>query len=473
MAFAKLVLYQVNTLRYLLRCITFINRLNTMLRKNFGDLSKSQKNRRLKRVYQQQLPGEISCQGKPVNEQGNRSVDGVNDCPINHDLIANNLNPSNDCNNDKSLRHIASNSKTNNNLNCPAMNAGDVLSTKSKIGIQQELARWQCQYNISQAACGALLGTLRNVESLEDLKQLPKDPRTLLITPKVTNIRIVSPGEYFHYGLERGLTDQLRSIGTCNFSSNISINVHIDGLPISKSSKRQLYPILAEVFPKIARPFVIGVYHGLSKPDKCDEFLEEFILEYKNLNSTGFEYNQRQFTVTIRAVICDSPARAFVTHTKGHNGYYGCGKCVQEGDYANHRMRFLEIEAPLRSDDSFRNRLNEEHHLGQSIFEETEVGMVSQFPVEYMHLVCLGVVKKFINLWIKGWRFDTTFLKFNHAKIKDISAQLNTIRTWIPREFARKTRELGEVDRWKATELRLFLLYVGPVVFKGHLSSFT
>jgi len=40
----------------------------------------------------------------------------------------------------------------------------------------------------------------------------------------------------------------------------------------------------------------------------------------------------------------------------------------------------------------------------------------------------------------------------------------------IPREFSRKPRSLSEYKQWKATELRLFLIYVGPVVLKGVLS---
>lgn len=87
-----------------------------------------------------------------------------------------------------------------------------------------------------------------------------------------------------------------------------------------------------------------------------------------------------------------------------------------------------------------------------------------------MHLVCLGVEKKIINLWMKGWRVDEkTLLKFSHKTDKSISASLTSIKARIPSEFVRKTRDLGEVDGWKATEFRLFLLYVGPIVFKGYL----
>lgn len=45
------------------------------------------------------------------------------------------------------------------------------------------------------------------------------------------------------------------------------------------------------------------------------------------------------------------------------------------------------------------------------------------------------------------------------------------MQPYIPREFSRRPRSLSEYKQWKATELRLFLLYAGPVVSKGLLRS--
>ena len=164
--------------------------------------------------------------------------------------------------------------------------------------VRHKLAQWQCKYNISQAAFGALLKILIDVDSADEIKNLPKDPRTLLNTPKNVLIRSIVPGEYFHYGLQEGIVKQLR-FNVNDLRTNIEINVHIDGLPISKSSQRQLYPILGEIFPKIATPFVIGVYHGLEKPKKCDDFLEEFINEYNILHTEGFDYKDTKLYVTM------------------------------------------------------------------------------------------------------------------------------------------------------------------------------
>lgn len=61
--------------------------------------------------------------------------------------------------------------------------------------------------------------------------------------------------------------------------------------------------------------------------------------EYTELHNNGYFYNnkntQLHFTVTLRCIICDSPARSFVLGIKQFNSYFGCGKCIEEGDFRN------------------------------------------------------------------------------------------------------------------------------------------
>ncbi|XP_051157951.1 uncharacterized protein LOC127279569 [Leptopilina boulardi] len=79
-----------------------------------------------------------------------------------------------------------------------------------------------------------------------------------------------------------------------------------------------------------------------------------------------------------------------------------------------------------------------------------------------MHLVLLGVIKKLIQLWVKG----PLKVRLSSEEIRKISKRLLNLRCSIPCEFGRKPRSLLTYAHWKATEFRTFLLYTGPVVLK-------
>lgn len=92
----------------------------------------------------------------------------------------------------------------------------------------------------------------------------------------------------------------------------------------------------------------------------------------------------------------------------------------------------------MRSDFDFRLKKQSEHHSGTSILEEIpDLDMIAHFPSDYMHLVCLGVVKKMIvNLWMNGKPPN----KFSFREISDISDSLLQLVPYIPYEFCRKPR---------------------------------
>ena len=88
-----------------------------------------------------------------------------------------------------------------------------------------------------------------------------------------------------------------------------------------------------------------------------------------------------------------------------------------------------------------------------------------QFPLDYIHLVCLGVIKRFLLFWKKGPRP----FRLAPFQLSQISGRLKNMTGLMPSEFARQARGLDGLKRWKATELKTFLLYVGRIVLKGIL----
>ena len=62
--------------------------------------------------------------------------------------------------------------------------------------------------------------------------------------------------------------------------------------------------------------------------------------------------------------------------------------------------------------------------------------------------------------------------KLSHFSATSIDESIKLLHSFIPSEFNRKMRPLSEVCYWKATELRLFMLYAGVVVLKSrHILS--
>ena len=271
---------------------------------------------------------------------------------------------------------------------------------------QKLLAAWAVDCQVKQVHVDKLLSVFKLFPNVDIFTRLPSTCRTLLSTTRKTCLKTIEPGHYFHFGIEEGVRSMLRKLGIKRLrGKKLKLQINVDGIPISKSLGRQFWPILGYLtdFPH-SKPFLIGIYHGYSKPNDANFFLSEFVLE------------------------------------------------MYDG-----RLIFLDDDSPLRTDTSFRNREDEDHHTGRSILQDLPIDMVKCFPLDYMHLVCLGVMRKLLWAWKRG----SYQSRLRASEIDEISKFLVFICPFISCEFARKTRSVKELARWKATELRLFLLYVG------------
>ncbi|XP_043468219.1 uncharacterized protein LOC122502304 isoform X1 [Leptopilina heterotoma] len=331
--------------------------------------------------------------------------------------------------------------------------------------INSFLATWATDYRITHSQLRPLLNKLKEHNCFQ--QQIPKDPRTLLGTPTgKAAIKTVHPGVYYHFGLSTGIEEILTKYYNKPLS-NIKLKVGIDGVPLAKSSRAQFWPILASIhpFPDI---FLIGVYYGHEKPTYEEEFLEDFITEVEDLCTNGFKFRENVLTCKIDCIICDAPAKSFLLNVKGHTGFHSCTKCVIRGKWRRHRVCFPHTGKVYkkRTDANIRYRMHKKHQLGYCCLRRIpNFNLIDDIPYDYMHLVCLGCMRRLIFFLIVI-RSPSRLRKW---QINKISKRLQKLRKYIPQEFSRKPRSLKELRFWKATEYRQFVLYTGSFIFKGIL----
>lgn len=196
------------------------------------------------------------------------------------------------------------------------------------------------------------------------------------------------------------------------------------------------------------------------------------VSELKELYENEVETVFGKKFVVVDAFCCDCPAKSYVLSIKGHAGYSSCTRCQVEGERINNTTCFLGTHFSKRTHADFINRSDEDHHITHSISILTKVpetDIVNDFSLDYMHLVCLGVTKKMLLLWLGILKKSTVSVRILSKDVIKISNHLLSLNSFIPNDFSRKSRVLNEVSRWKATAFSLFLLYTGPIVLKNTL----
>lgn len=335
--------------------------------------------------------------------------------------------------------------------------------------VHLDLRKWAVYNNISHSALNDLLKSVLCKNFPQAM--FPSDARTLLRTSqKLIDINLIQ--NYCYFGIEKQINHLIEAHNVKIMENDtIELAINVDGLPLTKSTDSCFWPLLGSIKSlKILQNvvFLIGLFYGNGKPKHPDTLLSDFVKECQQLNGKiRVKHFELDFAITM--VICDMPAKSFLLQIKGPTGYYSCPKCLVEGE-AERYVCFPEVNCTKRTDISFREKTNAEHHIGTSLIENIpNLDLIDNVPLDYMHLVCLGVVKRLLCHKKYGFVFGKPPYKLRASDVITINERLKKMSRFIPIEFARKTRPITESRRYKASELRTFLIYTGPVVLKNVL----
>lgn len=237
---------------------------------------------------------------------------------------------------------------------------------------RQRLRHWVVETNVTRDSVNKLLVILRKEVSFQFL---PKTCRTLLGTQRKVTTYSLTPGNFYDFKIIDGITFSLELLQVNFHSTETCLNMYVgcDGIPITKSSNSNFWPILGLLQLDGAQPFEIGLYHGKAKPDDSNDLMRNFISECLDLIENGFRNKGTLIRIKILAFCCDAPAMSFLKKVKPFNAYFGCQKCETEGLYVFNtkkeggRVTFPQCDAKLRTDESFRYQQQAEHHFDQQV----------------------------------------------------------------------------------------------------------
>lgn len=348
--------------------------------------------------------------------------------------------------------------------------SGETNNEKSPRGMRKKLTKLFSCDRSRTAHVGSMLKLLRE-HGTEDI---PLCYATLMGTPKYKIVeRDVGPGKYFHYGIENNLLKMESRLknNIFKYSDEIVIDIGIDGATPFNSSKLSIWPIIGAIvnMPHIS-PFLIGCYAGQGDfhAEDTEEFLKDLCDELEELLSKDISMKCGVKKLVVRLFTMDSPARSKICHIKGHSSHDGCPMCAWYTTvYAGKVVYPNKVGEYIRTDSTFKLRSYLDHHHPEfrnklSRLEGLGFLMVSQFVIDPMHCIDLGVVLRLLD------QLDSML---EVANIDEISRRLIEFKNFRPQEFARDCRSLNLLSKFKATELRQFLLYGSPVFLKGLVSE--
>lgn len=342
--------------------------------------------------------------------------------------------------------------------------------SESSTGIKHFLKNWTIKHNVTEVCLSDLLVDLKN--NVDDLSKLPSDARTLLKINIAFEKSVVESGNYIHFGLAMQLKRLISNIPPSNNIKDLKLLLNIDGLPLFKSSAGQVYPILIAIMnvPQLKNiVFPVGIYYGMQKPNDIFDFLNPFINELVDLMTNGLIIEPgNKISVKLIGVCCDAPAKKDLLGIKGHGGFNSCTKCTVHGRTIERRRTFTDLDCPMRTNDDFINWVDVNFRQSDTpLVRIPDFDFVKSIILDFMHLVCLGVMKTMFLIWCNGELPH----KLSRQLIQSISDFMKNNTGSLPVEFFRQPRKLKYLLRFKATEYRSFLLYLGPVALKGVLSD--
>ena len=160
--------------------------------------------------------------------------------------------------------------------------------------------------------------------------------------------------------------------------------------------------------------------------------------------------------------VLDLIAKAPALNMKQFNGENGCPVCLHPGVWDRTCLYLPGCDYSLRTNESIvqdGGRAERDQEIingikGHSILSDV-VNIATELPTDYMHCVLEGVMKRLLEVWVKGHTLGCYIGRW----LNEIDPQLLR-QCSPPYDFTQAPRSIKNHRKfWKANEFRNFLVY--------------
>ena len=255
--------------------------------------------------------------------------------------------------------------------------------------------------------------------------------------------------------------DNLINFSLDGVQESKSANTSIDIYSINFKSCRNIYPI------KLVRP------NNRFKYDEQQEIADLL----SDINSTK---------MVLDTAVGDNPKRSNLRNAKSCSGTHGCEYCESPAIYfkddtmsrghltwppstMNGRPRTItairRITNSIEEDEEELTKNYLKGIKGRSVLlDQNNFDLIHDLPTEYMHLVCIGTVKKMLEFTYKMGNNKPRITKRKKCDPKLFNDIIATIQ--FTREFSRRARNL-DTAVYKALEYKNVLCFFFPIIVQN------
>ncbi|CAF3129620.1 unnamed protein product [Rotaria sp. Silwood2] len=259
---------------------------------------------------------------------------------------------------------------------------------------------------------------------------------------------------------------------------------------LDKTKTNQLLSLLSHVLAtivEIPRPFrdneqntiLLCLWHSSCGPT-AEQLLDRIVNDLSLLLTTGIDIDIRgtgtiHFDLFIQGVCADGPGQSKITEMISHNGYYACRVCEFEGIYYDSDRTctypwsvYVQENPRFRTRNRFESCLNEAEYLKNTGGKNINVfGIKGVSPLNRLLFIPTQAIYDYFHLCLEG-HMKVLLKEWNdmhsgtNIQTCEIIAQFDDFLCNIdyPHSIHRRVRCFRSFHDWKASQLRLFLIYL-------------